>query len=110
MCLDQQRFKKALSYFKNPKSFFEKNERRFFSEELEANLQQPADEYLKEEKERIIRHYGEQLEVQFHLLQKCLTEQLEEYYEGTLAALSNVLSIDELRAIENKLVSGTEKG
>ena len=108
--LDQQRFKKALSYFKNPKSFFEKNERRFLSEELEGNLQQPADEYLKEEKERIIRHYGEQLEVQFHLLQKYLTEQLEEYYEGTLAALSNVLSIDELRAIENKLVSGTEKG
>ena len=108
--LDQQRFKKALSYFKNPKSFFENNERRFLSEELDANLQQPADEYLMEGKERIITHYGEQLEFQFQLLQKHLTEQLEEYYEGTLATLSNVLSIDELRTIENKLVSGTEKG
>ena len=51
--LDQQRFKKALSYFKNPKSFFEKNERRLLGEELDANLQQPADEYLIEGKERI---------------------------------------------------------
>ena len=51
--LDQQRFKKALSYFKNPKSFFEKNERKFLSEELEVNLQEPAEEYLIEGKERI---------------------------------------------------------
>jgi hypothetical protein len=108
--LDQQRFKKALTYFKNPKSFFEKNERRFLGEELDANLQQPADEYLIEGKERIKRHYGEQLEFQFQRLQKHLTEQVEEYYEGALATLTNVLSIDELRAIENKLVSGTEKG
>ena len=108
--LDQQRFKKALTYFKNPKSFFEKNERRFLGEELDANLQQPADEYLIEGKKRIITHYGEQLEFQFQLLQKHLTEQLEEYYEGALAALSNNLSIEELRAIEKTLVSGTEKG
>jgi hypothetical protein len=108
--LDQQRFKKALTYFKNPKSFFEKNERRFLGEELDANLQQPADEYLIEGKERIKRHYGEQLEFQFQRLQKHLTEQVEEYYEGALATLTNALSIDELRAIENKLVSGTEKG
>ena len=108
--LDQQRFKKALTYFKNPKSFFEKNERRFLSEELDANLQQPADEYLMEGKERIKRHYGEQLEFQFQLLQKHLTEQLEEYYEGALATLSNILSIEDLRAIEKKLLLGTEKG
>ena len=63
--LDQQRFKKALSYFKNPKCFFEKNERKFLSEELEVNLQQPADEYLIKGKERIKLHYGEQVESKF---------------------------------------------
>jgi len=76
---------------------------------LDANLQQPAEEYLMEGKERIITHYGEQLEFQFQRLQKHLTEHVEEYYEGALATLTNVLSIDELRAIENKLVSGTGK-
>ena len=45
-------FKKALSYFKNPKSFFEKNERKQLGDELENNLQGPADEYLTAGKNR----------------------------------------------------------
>ncbi|WP_162868721.1 hypothetical protein, partial [Klebsiella pneumoniae] len=32
---EREQFKKALAYFKNPKSFFEKNERKYLSEELE---------------------------------------------------------------------------
>ena len=108
--LDQQRFKKALSYFKTPKSFFEKNERKFLSEELEVNLQEPADEYLIKGKERIKLHYGEQVESKFLKLQKHLIEQAEEYYEGAIATLSNVISIDELREVEKNLVSGTDKG
>lgn len=108
--LDQQRFKKALSYFKSPKTFFEKNERKLLGDELEANLGQPADDYLAEGKERLKQHYGEQLESNFSLLLTHLTEQVEEYYQGALASISNELPIDELKKIEKSLVSATGKG
>ncbi|MCQ6273950.1 dynamin family GTPase [Bacillus sp. V3B] len=108
--LDQQRFKKALSYFKNPKTFFEKNERKLLSDELEVNLEQPAEDYLLEGKERLKQHYGEQLEAHFSLLLARLTEQVEEYYQGALASISNELPIEELKKIEENLVLATEKG
>jgi len=102
--LDPQRFKTALAYFKNPKSFFEKNERKLLGEELEANLQQPADDYLAEGKDRLKQHYGEQLESEFQRLIEYVMEQVEEYYQGVLASISNEIPIDELRAIEQKLL------
>lgn len=107
--LDPQRFKTALAYFKNPKSFFEKNERKLLGDELEANLQGPADDYLAEGKERLKQHYGEQLETEFHHLLTYLTEQVEEYYQGVLASISNEIPIDELRAIEKRLLLNAEK-
>jgi len=107
--LDNQRFKTALAYFKNPKSFFEKNERKLLGEELEANLQEPADDYLAAGKERLKLHYGDQLEAEFRLLLTYLTEQVEEYYQGALASISNEIPIGELRAIEKKLLANAEK-
>lgn len=101
--LDQQMCKKALSYFKNPKSFFEKNERKFLSDELEIVLQQPADEYLAEGKEKIGSHYSNQLNTLFNHMIMNITEQIEEYYQGALASISNEIPIDELKMIEEKL-------
>ncbi|WP_338451852.1 dynamin family protein [Niallia oryzisoli] len=109
VALDPQRFKTALAYFKNPKSFFEKNERKLLGDELEANLQEPADDYLAEGKERLKQHYGEQLETEFQILLTYLTEQVEEYYQGVLASISNEIPIDELRAIEKRLLQNAEK-
>ncbi|WP_071395534.1 dynamin family protein [Bacillus tuaregi] len=107
--LDKERFKAALAYFKNPKSFFEKNERKLLGEELEANLQEPADDYLAAGKQSLQEHYGNLLEAEFHQLLAYLTEQVEEYYQGVLASISNEIPIDELRAIERNLLVNAEK-
>ena len=107
--IDKQLFKKALSYFKNPKSFFEKNERKYLSDELEENLQIPADDYLARGKDQLIEHYGAQLSVVFQEAVKHINAELEEYYQGALASISNQYPIDDLKNIQQKLQSVVEK-
>lgn len=101
--LDRSIFKTALSYFKNPKSFFEKNERKLLGDEMHNNLQQPADEYLDQGKNKLKTHYAELLEAEFNSLLAHLTEQAEEFYKGALASLSNEVPIDELKNIARNL-------
>nr|WP_295971944.1 dynamin family protein [uncultured Bacillus sp.] len=101
--LDKGRFKTALSYFKNPKSFFEKNERKLLGEELESNLQEPADHYLESGKESLKKHYSKQLETEFSSLLAHLSDQAEEFYQGVLASLSNEIPINDLKTIANNL-------
>ncbi|MBB6444636.1 dynamin family protein [Bacillus benzoevorans] len=96
-------FKTALSCFKNPKSFFEKNERKLLGDELENNLQEPSDEYLTQGKNKLKSHYSGLLETEFNALLAHLTEQAEEFYEGALASLSNEVPIDELKKIASNL-------
>jgi GTPase SAR1 family protein len=55
--MNKQLFNKAMSYFKNPKSFFEKNEKRLMSDELYHVLNTPAEEYLKLEQDRVDHFY-----------------------------------------------------
>lgn len=97
---DPNQFKKALSYFKNPKTFFEKNERKQLADELEKNLQDPADRYLQAESSRLKFHYSSQLMNEFERLLNSLIEQNNEYYEGITAALKDNFPIEELKEIE----------
>ena len=108
--MDRQHFKKALSYFKNPKSFFEKNERKYLGDEIETVLQDPADQYLANGKAQLIQHYHVQLESVFQDLLKHLKDEMEEYYQGALASISNQFPIDELKKIHQNLESDTENG
>ena len=110
MSMDRQHFKKALSYFKNPKSFFEKNERKYLGDEIETVLQDPADQYLANGKAQLIQHYHVQLESVFQDLLKHLKDEIEEYYQGALASISNQFPIDELKKIHQNLESDTKKG
>lgn len=101
--LDRGQFKTALSYFKNPKSFFEKNERKLLGDELENNLQEPADDYLAQGKSKLKSHYTALLEREFTALLAHLSEQAKEFYEGALASLSNEVPIEELKKIASHL-------
>lgn len=100
---DPNQFKKALSYFKNPKTFFEKNERKQLADELEKNLQEPADRYLQAESTRLKFHYSSLLTVEFERLLNSLIEQNNEYYEGITAALKDDFPIEELKEIERNI-------
>ena len=102
--IDPSHFKKAMSYFKNPKSFFEKNERKYLSDELEASLQEPAHQYLEKGKEQLIEHYNRQLAIVFGELQEHILGEMEEYYQGALASITNEYPIEDLKEIERNLV------
>lgn len=101
--LERQQFKKALAYFKNPKSFFEKNEKKYCSEEIEKQLEEPADQYLMSEKNRATKHYQIELD---QVLQQSLCdyqEQSNEFYQGMIATLSDEISIDQLERIASNI-------
>lgn len=107
--VDKQLFKKALSYFKNPKTFFEKNERKYLSDELEESLQNPADHYLAKGKEQLVEHYGAQVSIVFQEMVQHIMVELEEYYQGALASISNQYPIHDLKNIQQNLLSVVEK-
>ncbi|WP_079509491.1 dynamin family protein [Mesobacillus jeotgali] len=95
--IDRAIFKRALGMFKNPKSFFEKNEKRYMAEELEQLLHGPAGEYLEEENSRLKEHYLQELKQEFEKVQNDFSEQIIEYFEGITSALDENFSIDTVK-------------
>ncbi len=101
--LNSQLFTKAMSYFKNPKSFFEKNEKRLMSEELYKNLNGPADEYLKQEGDRLKRHYENEVSRKLKHLLIHMEEQADDFYLSLLSAFDGEVSTELLSEIQEKL-------
>ncbi|MEH6992402.1 dynamin family protein [Neobacillus drentensis] len=101
--LNKQLFTKALSYFKNPKSFFEKNEKKFMSDELNTVLNGPADDYLKSEGENLAVFYSQILTGQFEELITQIEEQADDFYLSLLTALDGGVSIEKLLEVYQKL-------
>ncbi|MFJ7725611.1 dynamin family protein [Neobacillus sp. NPDC097160] len=100
---DRQLFVKALSYFKNPKSFFEKNEKKLMSDELYNVLQLLADDYLQHEARRLNRHYDSELKNDFNRLVGQMNEQADDFYLSLLSALEGGVSIELLTEIKQRL-------
>ncbi|PLS03553.1 dynamin family protein [Neobacillus cucumis] len=101
--INQQLFSKALSYFKNPKSFFEKNDKKLMSDELYQMLNTLADDYLKNEAVRLNHYYDTELKDNFSLLLKLIDDQAEDFYLSVLSALDGGVSVELLMEIEEKL-------
>jgi GTPase Era involved in 16S rRNA processing len=101
--MDRTKFKKTLGMFKNPKSFFEKNEKKLMADELEKLLHEPAGEYLEKENARMKDHYLPELEREFAKVQKDFSEQITEYFEGITSALDDNFSIDSVKAALMKI-------
>lgn len=103
--LDRDLFKKVLTYFKNPKAFFENNERKLMQEALEQVMQAPTDDYLQNEGNRLKVYYKDQLIKELDALITTLSEEMTEYYDGMYATLRNEIPIGQLEEIERKIVS-----
>jgi GTPase Era involved in 16S rRNA processing len=101
--MNKQLFNKAMSYFKNPKSFFEKNEKRLMSDELYHVLNTPAEEYLKLEQDRVDHFYTNVLNREFSRLLRQMDEQVEDYYVSLLSTLDGGVSIGQLIGIQQSL-------
>lgn len=96
-------FSKALAYFKNPKSFFEKNESKLMSDELYQVLNTAADEYLQNEKKRIQSLYGDVMEGEFERLILHMTEQADDFYLSLLSALDGGVPAEQLMEVQQNL-------
>lgn len=101
--VNKQMFAKAMSYFKNPKSFFEKNEKEFMSDELNHVLGVLADDYLGEESIRLNRYYSKWLTNEFKCLISQMSKEKDEFYLSLLSALTGGVSIERLETIQQKL-------
>lgn len=100
---DRSKYMKALAYFKNPKSFFEKNDRKLLSDELEQNMQEPSQTYLQSESNRVKEHYMQLLTVEHDRMLKVVTDEVNEYYNGILVVLSDNYPIEQLQEMEKKI-------
>ncbi|WP_174733947.1 dynamin family protein [Mesobacillus harenae] len=94
---DPDSFKKALSLFKNPKSFFEKNEKVLMANELEKGIQLPAEQYLESGNSKMKDHYTQALETEFNRILAEIEVQLEEYVTGLVYALNDEFPVDVLK-------------
>ncbi|MDP4083504.1 MAG: dynamin family protein [Bacillota bacterium] len=101
--MDKRLFQKAMSTFKNPKSFFEKNEKKLMSEELFQVLHQAAEEYLQGELERVKKHYEIVYQHEVSDLLNQMMGQLEDQILSLSSALNGEVSIEQLEDILEKL-------
>ncbi|MCM3599843.1 dynamin family protein [Robertmurraya korlensis] len=101
--LEASLFKKALSYFKNPKSFFERNDKRLMMEELEAILSPLANSYVEEGSQRLKEHYQTVMNSEIDQLKEQISRECLDYYKGLRSALNDETSINMLEETEIKL-------
>lgn len=101
--IPQKLFVKALGFFKNTKSFFEKDEKRFMSDEIYNVLNKAADSYLQDQQKRMQDLYENVIEDQFKELISQMKEQMEDYYLSLLSALDGGITARELNKIKESL-------
>ena len=101
--LDQRIFAKALAYFKNPKSFFEKNEKKRMSDEIYDQLSPLADDYLKIQLERLSDYYRDVLAKEIVRLTDEITQQVEGFYVSLESTLGGGVAFDRLIEIQQIL-------
>ncbi|WP_346355259.1 dynamin family protein [Azotosporobacter soli] len=101
--LPQAAFAKALSCFKNPKAFFEKQENKIMSEEMQRVLSAAADEYLAVEQKRLQDTYGTLVQGAFGAMITQMTEQADDFYLSLLSALDGGVPAETLLEIQQRL-------
>lgn len=96
-------FSRMLAGFKNPKAFFERNEKEQMRTELAEILASPAEEYLAREQAKLEAVYDELLTTAFAALIKQMQEEVEAFYLSLLSALEGGVSGECLRQIQTQL-------
>ncbi|UAL50742.1 dynamin family protein [Metabacillus sp. CT-WN-B3] len=81
--------RQPLKKFKNTKSFFEKNEKKTMSDELQGKLDTPITDILSAHQDQFGEYYLEQFMNECSLLLENLANQAENYYEALLSAYTN---------------------
>ncbi|MDF2855675.1 MAG: Dynamin family protein, partial [Neobacillus sp.] len=101
--INKKMFTKAMSYFKNPKAFFEKNEKKLMSDELQSNLSSPVDDYLKIEAKRVEEYYTKLLSTESERLISQMNAQVDDFYYSLQSALDGGVLIEDLLEVYENL-------
>lgn len=86
-------------YYKNPKSFFENNDRKNMGLEIEKMLEEHANIFIKEQIQSFFSFYEGLFVNQFEALLSDVKEQITEYYDGKMALLTEHENIEKLEII-----------
>ncbi|MCA1030442.1 dynamin family protein [Bacillus timonensis] len=97
--IDLNLFKKSLSMYKNAKSFFERNEKKKMSEDLERIIQSQVMDYLKENTQKLTDRYEDEFNSMVDSLKNRSIVQIEEYYSGIKNALTAEVDVDSLNEV-----------
>ncbi|MEH7381928.1 dynamin family protein [Bacillus sp. JJ1533] len=97
------RYRKALGLFKNPKSFFEKNEKKQMQVELEGLLDAPVSSYLEENQEKLVAFYKQEINKGLLALQENALQEIHEYFDGVTKILSEDIDIEGLEQVHETL-------
>ncbi|MGI8350600.1 dynamin family protein [Niallia circulans] len=89
----------GIKYYKNPKSFFEKNERKNMGVEMEQLVDEHGNKYIKEQTNSFFAFYKELFAQHIDILLVNLKEQVAEYYDGKTALLTEHENIEKLEWI-----------
>ncbi|MBA4494311.1 dynamin family protein [Paenactinomyces guangxiensis] len=81
-------FKRAVSIFKNSKSFFEKNGKALMREEMKKILETAVAGYLEEQQERFFHHYQNEWRSATDQIKEKVQRDCDNYYESLLFACS----------------------
>ncbi|MGV3465863.1 MAG: dynamin family protein [Heyndrickxia sp.] len=101
--IDRTQLEKTFKYFKNAKSFFEKNEKKQMEEELQQLLKPLADHYLEEQKLRLEGYFNPFVEKEFAGMLQHIQEDTDEQFEAMFAVLNEKIDIEKWTAIREKL-------
>jgi small GTP-binding protein len=101
--LTPETFAKALSMYKNAKSFFEKNEKQKMSAEIEKILHQPVKDYLIQHQKLMEGYYLQEFRTFVEDVKSQLTQDIRLYFEGVQAALTEQNDMEFLQSVHREL-------
>ncbi|OYD09454.1 dynamin family protein [Paludifilum halophilum] len=101
--LDVDSFKKALSTFRNSRSFFEKNEKVRMRDEVKKVLENAAAEYMDEQRERFLMHYRNEWRESVERLKERMRKEGVRSYDLVLSGESEASNVADYEKAEREL-------
>ncbi|EKN66885.1 dynamin family protein [Schinkia azotoformans] len=98
-------FKSVLSIFKSPKSFFEQGGKGKLKDGLEEQLKEPVHSYIEKQTALLKDVYHTYLLSSLEDVLKEIAIEVDDYFEGYFAALSETIDIEKLESARSKIQS-----
>ncbi|MCR2820185.1 dynamin family protein [Lederbergia panacisoli] len=101
--IDRNPLEGTFKFFRNPKAFFEQNEKKKLEEALENLLSPLADKYIQNELGELENFYNSLIDNEFHKLIAHVSSDVSDQFEGWLEALSDHEKLAEWKRIRSIL-------